>query len=294
MEINGFIKTVIGIIALLLVTVLVAIPIITSATQSATQWEAETIYNDSDYRLEEYDSAVVPSFTIVVDLSGQTITMNDEEIETSEHDSGIRFIVLYENEYGITAFSVSNDYEVYGSGGSGPSITQATLTWNAETKMMTCSYIPNTSSTSTIDIAKIIMPDSDGSLGVFYDQYWGTKGDDVYFVFDHRSESLTFNRVVSTTNAETITINLGFIKFSVTASESMGDAYRYDPSQGSFESSGGYSYGYVIGSSEAISGYTAIDNPALDLINIIPLLLIIGFILAVVGSFIYYRTGGLG
>lgn len=293
MEINGFIKTVIGIIALLLVTVLVAIPIITSATQSATQWEAETIYNDSDYRLEEYDSAVVPSFTIVVDPSSQTITMNDEEIETSEHDSGIRFIVLYENEYGMNAFSVSNDYEVYGGGGSKPSITQATLTWNAETKMMTCSYVPNASGTS-IDITKIIMPDSDGSLGVFYDQYWGTNGDDVYFVFDYRSESSTSNRVVSTTNAETITINLGFIEYSVTANETMGNAYRYDPSQGSFESSAGYSYGYVIGSLEAISGYTAIDNPALDLINIVPILLIIGVILAVVGSFIYYRTGDLG
>lgn len=294
METNQFIKTVIRAIALFLVTVLVAIPIITSTTQSATQWEAETINNDSDYRLEEYDSAVVPSFTIVVDSSSQTITMDDEEIETSEHDSGIRFIVLYENEYGMNAFSVSNDYEVYGEGGSKPSITQATLTWNAETTMMTCSYDTSTPSASAIDITKIIMPDSDGSLGVFYDQYWGTKGDDVYVIFSLRSESSTGNRVVSTTNAETITINLGFIKFSVTASETIGDAYRYDPSQGSFESSAGYSYGYVIGSLEAISGYTAIDDPVLDLINIIPLLIVVGIIVAVVGSFLYYRTGSLG
>lgn len=279
-QVNPFISKVIGVVVVLIVIVSVAVPVISTLTQP------ETISNDAELRYSLYAAEDVPNFTLVVDSETQTITMNDEPVDWPTQESGFRaFILAYGAKYNVwsSECSITNDCTIAGPYGDG------TITWTQDTAEL---YVDYGNSRSTIkDVKSLIMPDADGSLGAFNSQFWGQGGQHTY-VIGQRSgyETITFYCV----NDETMTGTSGVNKDPLTCPsiDSIGDAYKYDVSQMEF---GGlvttYESAIAIGDLEVVSEES---NPVMDMINLVPLLLVVGLIIAAVAAFITLKSRGGG
>lgn len=277
-QVNPFISKVIGVAVVLIVIVSVAVPVISTLTQP------ETISNDAELRYSLYAAEDVPSFTIAVDSETQTITMNGEAVDWPAQDSGYRAMIIAVKENDRVAVGgISNDCTIAGFGEDG------TITWSLEERKFTVTH--DGSGVISPDINHLIMPDTNGGLGSFVGQFWGQSGQPTYVIFTTPADYINIVRGV---NDETMTGSNYHYSITATPLDSRGDAYMYDISQinvASIDHTPGYEAVLAIGDIDIV---VEESNPIMDMINLVPLLLVVGLIIAAVAAFITLKSRGGG
>lgn len=282
-QVNPFIGKVIGVVVVLIVIVSVAVPVISTLTQP------ETISNDAELRYSLYDAEDVPAFTIEVNHDAQTITMNGEPVDWPAQDSGYRAVFITKS-YNVDSYLITNDYYITNAGNRTES--DGRLIWDPETKEFWGRT--STGGSGSSDVEGIIIPDSDGNLSTFDESFWGNVGKETYLIFMNPSRPTSVVGVA--VNNEAIVGNYdGFLDFSVPSVENMGDAYRYDLSQTEIDISTSVQYEIALAVGEVdVIVDDGDGDPVLALINLVPLLLVVGLIIAAVAAFITLKSRGGG
>ena len=283
-QVNPFISKVIGVVVVLIVIVSVAVPVISTLTQP------ETITNDYELRYSVYDATDVPSFTIEVDSETQTITMNDEEMNWPAQASGYRAVILTISQGSdpVSSIVIDNNCKLTDVGAS--ELNDGRIEWNQDTK--TLRGYSSTGSSRGFTADKIIMPDPNGNLGSFSGQFWGAAGGNTYMVGLNETGPNTV--AFSATNNEIMTGKSGYNYTITNASIDKTDvAYEYDVSNAVIDYGPRVNYNPILAIGD-IDIVVEESNPIMDMINLVPLLLVVGLIIAAVAAFITLKSRGGG